>query len=154
MCMIGRKFYVVDDKHRKHPSEQIKLPQRSSLMSAGYDFYLPIDILINPNSKLMVWTDVKISIGEDEFLSICPRSSLGVKGLILSNTVAIVDADYILGNSGGNIGLNLWNTTNQPIHLSKGDRVAQGVLQKYLITNDDSPISRDRVDGFGSSGGN
>jgi dUTP pyrophosphatase len=133
---------------------EVKLPQRADACSAGYDFYSPMDVILLPAQKTLLYTDVKAYMQIDERLSIYPRSSMGVKqGLMLSNTVGIVDASYYdnAGNE-GNIALALLNTSGVAIKIKKGDRIAQGIFEKYLITDDDAPLAAERVGGLGSSG--
>ena len=53
-----RHFEVVKDKHRKNGGE-VKLPTRATKNSIAYDFYSPIDLVIEPNQIGKIWTDVK-----------------------------------------------------------------------------------------------
>lgn len=164
--MKTRGFEIVKDAHRQHKTvlnmygeykeiyAPITLPTRSDPRSAGYDFYAPIDIQLLPAQKTILWLDVKAYMGEDEVLNIYPRSSMGIKnGLMLSNTVGIIDASYYEnpGND-GNIGLALLNTSGISINIKKGDRIAQGIFTKYLLADNDAPTSDIRVGGMGSSG--
>ena len=81
-----RGFEVVADEFRKYPNVDIQLPTRSDARSAGYDFYLPCDIRIHPGERMLVFTDVKAFMQEDEVLMLYVRSSIGIKkGLVLSN---------------------------------------------------------------------
>lgn len=161
-----RGFEVVRDEKRVHFEEatlinrkvkvfhDIKLPARADKRSAGYDFFLPKDVNLYPGKKTLVFLDVKAYMQDDEVLKIYPRSSLGIKsGMMLGNTVGIVDASYY-GNEGndGNIGLSLLNTSGVTIQLQAGDRIAQGVFQKYLVADNDLVLSDERIGGFGSSG--
>ena len=82
----GRGFEVVLHPFRKHPDAEIKLPTRSDNNSAGYDFYTPVDIVIEPQGRVLVWTDVKAYMQNDEVLMLYIRSSIGVKkGVVLSS---------------------------------------------------------------------
>lgn len=149
----GRGFEVVNDEFKKHPNENIKLPTRSDSRSAGYDFYCPCDIELQPNEKVLLFTDVKAYMMEDEVLMLYVRSSVGTKlGVILSNGTGIIDSSYY-GNpsNDGNIGLPLWNTSDKVVKISKGHRVAQGVFIKYYTTDNDTSLSNERKGGFGSS---
>lgn len=130
------------------------LPVRSDPRSAGYDFVAPRDVTVLPAQKVLVWTDVKAYMQEDEVLTLLPRSSMGIKkGLMLSNTMGVIDASYYENESNdGNIGLSLLNTTGKAIHFTKGERIVQGVFSKYLITDEDMPTSDTRTGGIGSSG--
>ena len=149
-----RKFEIVRDEHRKHPEVEIIKPSRSSKQSAGYDFRIPVEVTLQPNEKKSVFSDVKAYMEGDEVLKLYPRSGLSTKrGVILANIVAIIDADYVDNESNdGNIGLCLWNTSDQVVFLEAGERVCQGIFVKYQITDDEATIKGDRQGGFGSSG--
>lgn len=146
-----RKFNIVTDYMRKTAGD-ITLPTRSDVGSAGYDFYSPNDYVCQPNKITKIWTDVKACMEQDEVLLIDIRSSMGGK-FRLANTIGIVDSSYYENpDNDGNIGIFLINTTDKPITIHKGERIAQGVFIKYLTTDDDLPLSDIRTGGFGSSG--
>ena len=69
-------FEIVKDEYRKNNGD-IKLPTSATEFSAGYDFYSPVDITIQPNEMEMIWTDVKAHMNNDNALLIIPRSSMG-----------------------------------------------------------------------------
>jgi dUTP pyrophosphatase len=148
-----RGFEVVDEQHRQHPVYQIELPIRADRRSAGYDYFLPIDLELLPAQKIIVWTNIKAFMEEDEFLAMHIRSSLGIKqGIILSNITGIIDSSYYNNESNeGNIGLALLNTSGKTVKLSAGDRVAQGIFMKYLVASDDNVLHDKRTGGSGSS---
>jgi dUTP pyrophosphatase len=133
------------------PLVETKLPTRGTGKSSGYDFYLKANYFIQPNEICMIWTDVKAYMQDDETLKLFARSS--IKGLLLTNSVGVVDADYYSNpKNDGNIGFKVWNYTDKPIELKQGDRIGQGVFTKYLITDDDEPLCDKRVGGYGSTG--
>lgn len=146
-----RRFEVVKDKHRKN-SGDIKLPTRATKGSAGYDFYSPISIDIEPMCSQMIWTDVCSKFEDDEVLLINVRSSMGKQPVMIANTQGIIDPSYY-GNpdNGGNIGIRLFNLGKTIYTVHAGDRVAQGIFVKYLITDDDDATA-ERVSGYGSTG--
>ena len=145
-----RYFEVVKDEFRKNDSE-IKLPTRGSKNSAGYDFYSPVDIVIQPNEMVMIWTDVKAHMYYDNALLIIPRSSMGKHPIMISNTVGLIDSDYYDNEStGGNIGLRLFNLGTTPYEIKAGDRIGQGVFIKYGTVKDDNTTAT-RTGGFGST---
>ena len=150
----GRGFEVVDDEFRKHPDVEIQLPKRSDSRSAGYDFYTPVDILIGPGERCLVWTDVKAYMQVDEVLMLYVRSSIGVKkGIVLSNGTGIIDASYYSNpDNDGRIGISLFNTSDKEVQISAGERIAQGVFMQYLIADEDLVLNTHRTGGFGSSG--
>lgn len=129
-----------------------KLPARSTKHSAGYDFFAPFDFTIDPHSATKLhFTDVKVRLDSDSVLLLFPRSSLGCKGIMLANTVGIIDADYY-GNpkNDGNIGFMLVNKSDEVVEIKKGDKFMQGIIVKYDITDDDN-VSAEREGGFGST---
>lgn len=163
---MSRGFEIVKKEHRKNRETvigggkkveimyDIETPKRADAGSAGYDFYAPKDIILNPAQKMIIWTDVKAYMKDDEILQIYPRSSMGIKkGLMLSNTVGIIDASYYENeDNDGNIGLPLLNTSGVGIKIKAGDRIAQGIFQKYLVADKDKPMEESRKGGMGSSG--
>ena len=149
-----RKFEIVRDEHRKHPEVEIVIPCRSSKKSAGYDFTLPVEVVLQPNQKQLIFSDIKAYMEDDEVLKVYPRSGLSTKkGIVLANVVAIIDADYVDNETNdGNIGICLWNTSEETVVLEAGERVCQALFVKYLTVDDEEEITKTRNGGFGSSG--
>lgn len=146
-----RYFEVVREEFRKNPDVEIQLPTRGSRNSAGYDFYSPVDAVIQPNEMVMIWTDVKASMYYDNALIIIPRSSMGKHPIMISNTVGLIDSDYY-GNEStdGNIGFRLFNLGATPYEIKAGDRIGQGIFIKYGTVKDDNTTT-ERKGGFGST---
>ena len=147
---MSRFFEVVRDNCRKN-SGDIKLPTRATEYSAGYDFYSPVDIIIEPQESVMIWSDVKAHMYYDNALIIIPRSSMGKQPIMIANTVGLIDNDYY-GNedNDGNIGFRLLNLGKTPYEIKAGDRIGQGIFIKYGTVKNDNTISK-RSGGFGST---
>ena len=119
---MKRGFEIVRDEFRKHKDVEIQLPKRGSKGSAGYDICTPVDIVIPPYGiSDAIQTDIKAYMPDDEVLLIVPRSSIGFKkGLMLINTIAVIDSDfYESPESDGNIGFKLKNLTDKEKELFK-----------------------------------
>jgi dUTP pyrophosphatase len=149
-----RGFEVVNENHIKSydKKEEVILPLRGSKYSAGYDFFAPYRMIINPGETEMFWTDVKAYMQEYEYLSLHIRSSIGIKkGLVLSNITGIIDMDYF-GNpsNDGNIGASLRNVGNNPVVLEKSERFMQGIFMCFLGA-DNCNSEKDRKGGIGST---
>lgn len=140
-------------KEHKFP-KAITLPKRADDGSAGYDFYLPKDIRVLPHQTVMVSSDVKAYMQKDEVLKLYVRSSVGIKlGLSLPNGTGIIDSTYYENASNdGNIGIALHNNTGVTVEMKAGERVVQGIFQKYLSADNDEVLAGERVGGTGSSG--
>lgn len=148
-----RGFEIVADEFRKYPEIDIQLPKRGDSRSGGYDFYAPCDITLQPNEKVLLFSDVKAYMQDDEVLMLYVRSSIGIKkGLVLSNGTGIIDSSYYNNPSNdGNIGIALHNTTDKVVELKQGERVIQGIFMNYLVADEDYVIHENRVGGIGSS---
>lgn len=149
-----RGFEIIKDEHRKHSDIEIQLPTRGDSRSAGYDFYSNETVVLQPKQSHLFWTDVKSYMLDDEVLSIHVRSSIGTKkDLMLKNTTGIIDSSYYENVSNdGNIGICLVNMGDKIQKIEKGERIAQGIFTKYLITDNDVCLKLERTGGFGSSG--
>lgn len=141
----------------KRIKEEIKLPERSTAHSAGYDFFAIEDIDVLPvyeNPKpVLVKTGIKCQMNEDEFLMLANRSSNpGKKALILANGIGVIDTDYY-GNedNDGEIMFAFYNVSGRPVHISAGEKIGQGIIMKYIKTEDDNADGV-RSGGFGSTG--
>ena len=132
--------------------ENIILPKRSTQNSAGYDFYVPYDLVIKPSEEVVIKTGIKSYMNSGEVLLIFVRSSLGFKyNIRLKNQVGVIDADYYNNSSNeGHIMVALKNEGTKELVINSGDRLVQGVFINYLISDDDS-ASGSRVGGIGST---
>jgi len=145
-----RGFEIV----REYLNEGVEIPTRKTKLSAGYDLASAIDLIIKPNEMKLVPTGVKAYFENDEVLKLYIRSSMAVKcGLTLMNNVGIIDADYYNnGKNEGQIFVALKNLSDKTISIKKGERIAQGIFQKYLLADDDNfEKGNDRIGGFGST---
>lgn len=148
---MSRYFEIVNDIYRKTTGD-ITLPTRATKSSIAYDFYSPIDIVINPMQSVMIWTDVKAKFNADEALLINVRSSMGKHPIMIANTQGWIESDYYSNpDNDGNIGVRLFNLGTEPYEIKVGDRIAQGMFIKYLEA-DNGNTDTERQGGFGSSG--
>lgn len=147
-----RGFELVREEFRQN--EEYYMPKRSTKASAGYDFATPVRIVLHPHEhSRIIPTDIKVSMGEDEFLACHVRSSLGMKkGISLTNITGIIDSDYYSNpDNDGNICFQLKNNSEHTVIIEKGEKVFQGIFQKYLKTDSDE-INSKRTGGIGSTG--
>ncbi|HAN22060.1 MAG: deoxyuridine 5'-triphosphate nucleotidohydrolase [Clostridiales bacterium GWF2_36_10] len=151
MQKIAQFFKVSKDKY-PHPEhfDDIKLPKRATIGSAGYDFYAPNDIELEPHQTATVATGIRAKIDEGWVLMLFPRSGLGFKyRLTFNNTVGIIDSDYYFSENEGHIHIKFTNGDKSLI-IKKGEAFAQGVFVPYGITVDDD-CEDIRNGGFGST---
>ena len=131
----------------------IKLPQRATNGSAGYDFYTPIDLNIVPNTTVKIPTGIRCKMKKNYVLQIYPRSSLGFKYRFQpDNLVPIIDSDYYGSDNEGHIFLKMTNDSREgkTLKLKRGDAFAQGIFNKYYLAKENK-VHTKRNGGFGST---
>jgi len=142
------------EKIAKYADVDFQMPERKTQKSAGYDFCLPEDVVLEPGKLQLVPTGVKAYMQDDEYLGMHIRSSMAVKKhIMLVNNVGIIDADYYNNEDNeGHIMLALLNMGSEPVALPKGERVAQGIFYNYLVADGDADAEKAvRGGGFGST---
>lgn len=144
---------VYSNEEIKEIYDNVKIPVRATKGSAGYDFFSPGHIILEPGKSIKIPTGIRCSIVGDWFLSIFPRSGQGFKyGLRLANTTGIIDSDYLLSDNEGHIMIKFLNDSciNKTIDIAAGQGVAQGIFMPFGLTFDDDVIEM-RNGGFGST---
>ena len=150
--MTPEEYELVSNSVRK-VYNSIKLPKRATRGSAGYDFFVPIDLNIAPNTTVKVPTGIRCKMKKNYVLQIYPRSSLGFKYRCqLDNTVGIIDSDYYESDNEGHIFIKITNNTleGKTIELKHGDAFAQGIFNKYYLAKENK-VHTKRNGGFGST---
>lgn len=132
---------------------KIKMPKRATSGSAGYDFFMPMNLNLAKRMDVLIPTGVRCKIDDGWVLKEYPRSSQGFKyGVHLANTVGIIDSDYYYSDNEGHIFMKLVNDSSlsETIRFNQGDAFCQGIFVEYGITYDDEATGT-RNGGFGST---
>ena len=110
--------------------KDLPLPQRAHRGDAGADLYATADITLQPGERALVGTGIAIALPVGTVGLIHPRSGLAAKhGLSIVNAPGTVDADYR-----GEIKVCLINLDpREPIHITRGMRIAQLVVQRVEL---------------------
>lgn len=132
--------------------EKAYLPIRGTKKSAGYDFRLPEEIIINPGETYTVDSGIQVALTDihENYVGLMfIRSSLGIKKkLRVSNSVGVIDADFK-----DNIKIALHNYGNEPVHLEKFEKVVQLVFVPYGFNTEFKDYKEEeRTGGVGSTG--
>jgi dUTP pyrophosphatase len=100
----------------------------------------------------LVPTGIKCKLAPDQYLEISVRSSTPLNSwLILANGVGIIDSDYYENsNNDGEIFFQMINLSPVDILLRKGDKIGQGIIKSFDITENDNATG-ERNGGFGST---
>ena len=108
-------------------SDDAIVPTRGTSHSVGFDLYSVSDVNILPRSQVLIPTDISIVLPKGTYGRIAPRYGLAVKYCI-DVGAGVIDPDYT-----GNIHVLLFNFDSKNVfRVSKGDRIAQLILEKYF----------------------
>lgn len=106
---------------------RVDIPKKATDGSAGYDLQACLDtsITICPGKHVLIPTGIKIHIHSANVVAlILPRSKLGTGGLVLKNTVGVIDSDYT-----GQWYISAWNSNLiADITIRPLDKIAQVVF--------------------------
>ncbi len=135
-------------------SEGLPIPHYQTEHSAGVDLYAAVadETIIKAGMWTLVPTGIAIAIPEGYEGQVRPRSGLALKhGIGMLNAPGTIDADYR-----GEIGVILFNLSDKPFTLHRGDRVAQIVFAKIekakLVRVDVLSETARGAGGFGHTG--
>jgi dUTP pyrophosphatase len=140
----GYKYFEVKLLH-----DSAKAPTKGHMSDAGWDLYAFETVSIPAGTTVLVSTGISMAIPKDHVALIWDRSSMGVKGI--HRHAGVVDSGYR-----GEVKVCLHNTTKEPYHIDRGDRIAQMLIQEapnfiqHVVHELDSTNRGDG--GFGSTG--
>ena len=126
------------------------VPKRGSEEAAGYDIASAEDTVVPAKGKAVIKIGISIAIPEGCCGRIAPRSGLTVKRFI-DVGAGVIDGDYR-----GEVGVVLFNHSEEDFEVKPGDRITQLILEKITMPQiketTDLPCTQRGSDGFGSTG--
>lgn len=127
-----------------------KAPTRGSALAAGHDLYSSVKTVIKARGRGVVPLGIKIALPEGTYGRVAPRSGHAVKRGI-DTGAGVVDADYR-----GELGVVLFNHSDDDFEIEVGDRVAQIIIEKISMEDisvvDDLDETARAAGGYGSTG--
>jgi dUTP pyrophosphatase len=133
---------------RIHPDA--KLPERCTKESAGYDLRAVSNFTINPRGRVLHKIGLKIRVPLGTYGRIAPKSGLALKSGI-DVGAGVIDRDYP-----DEVGVVLFNHTDQAVKFEKGQKIAQLICESVVMADvtesDLDNTDSDRKGGFGSTG--
>ena len=132
----------------------LNLPAYATAGAAGLDLQAAIaePVTVAPFGRALVPTGLCIAIPAGFEAQVRPRSGLALKqGLTVANAPGTIDSDYR-----GEVGVILLNTSDKPVLVERGMRIAQLVLAKVEQLQWQAVAALDQTargaGGFGSTG--
>lgn len=136
----------------KRLDPSVELPTYAYTGDAGLDLRSNEDLVLAPHERRLIATGLAVAIPEGYAGFVQPRSGLALReGLSMANTPGLIDSHYR-----GELKVCAVNLDNEkPIHIERGERIAQLVIQRVPIVNLIEVDELDETDrgagGFGSS---
>ena len=135
-------------------AEGLPVPHYQTEHSAGVDLYAAVEgeVVLDAGTWKLIPTGIAVAIPEGHEGQVRPRSGLSLKhGIGMLNAPGTIDADYR-----GEIGILLFNFSDKPFMISRGDRIAQLVFARYekarFVTVDTLAGTARGAGGFGHTG--
>lgn len=132
----------------------LPLPTYAHPEDAGADLMTTQDVTLQPGERMLVPTGVALALPEGHVGLVHPRSGLAARhGLSIVNAPGTIDAGYR-----GEVKVLLVNLDpHTEVRLSRGDRIAQLVVQRFeraeFVETDSLDETSRGAGGYGSTGG-
>lgn len=110
----------------KRFDQSLPLPEYKSAGAAAMDLVARETVVIAPHAIEYVPLNVAVEVPPEYWVLVAARSSLHKKGLMMGNGIGIGDADFC-GDEDEYKAI-LFNFTDQPVTVTRGDRVAQMMI--------------------------
>lgn len=104
--------------------KMVPLPEYHSDGPSGFDLYTRAETTIEPRSLGLVPLNVSIRPPEGHILILAARSSTPKRGLMLANGIGV--GDYSFSGNDDEYRASVYNFTDSPVVVPKGDRIVQG----------------------------
>lgn len=131
--------------------DNAKLPEKQHYNDACYDICSNESFVLKPKESKKVETGLAFEIPDNYYIQVFSRSGLSSKGIILLNSVGIIDAGYR-----DTIKIPIMNLSDKDFTFNKGDRIAQISVRERteidFIPVDELSSSDRGNNGFGSTG--
>ena len=137
----------------KRLDDSVELPTYAYEGDAGLDLRASESVVLRPFERRLIGTGIAVAIPDGYAGFVQPRSGMALRqGLSMANTPGLVDSHYR-----GELKVCAINLDpNTEIHISRGDRLAQLVIQRVPTVDLVEVKELDETDrgigGFGSSG--
>ena len=157
--------YLIHNPPESEPGKNLDVvavlkdyPKYSTDGAGAFDLraFVARETVLHPGEKLKVSSGLRMQLPAGHSLVVLPRSGSGSNGLVLANTVGLIDQDYR-----GVVWLTLWNVSTQALPISPLDRVMQAMVVAtpqttfhFVNTPEDLTPTVRGVGGFGSTGAN
>ena len=136
----------------KRLDKNLPLPQYETDGSVGFDLLCRESVTIAPQTVTLIPANVIVETPPGYMLMVTLRSSTPRKrGLLIPHGVGVIDPDYC--GEGDEIQIQIYNFTDQPVTIDRGDKIAQGIFVRVDTAEwtEVSEMQSETRGGFGST---
>lgn len=136
----------------KRLDKDLPLPKYETGGSVGFDLLCRESVTVAPHTVALIPANVIVETPSGYMLMVTLRSSTPRKqGLLIPHGVGIIDQDYC--GEGDEIQIQIYNFTDQPVTVERGDKIAQGIFVRVDIAewSEVSEMGSETRGGFGST---
>ena len=136
----------------KRLDKDLPLPQYETGGSVGFDLLCRESVTVAPQTVALIPANVIVETPPGYMLMVTLRSSTPRKrGLLIPHGVGVIDPDYC--GEGDEIQIQIYNFTDQPVTVERGDKIAQGIFVRVDIAewSEVSEMGSETRGGFGST---
>lgn len=132
----------------------LPLPKYETDGAVGFDLLARVDAEIAPGKLALIPGNIVVEVPRGYMLMIASRSSLPKKkGLLTPHGLGIIDHDYC--GPDDEIHVQVYNFTDAPVKVARGEKIAQGVFVRVdkFEFDEVAEMKKPSRGGFGSTGG-
>jgi len=107
-------------------SDKARAPMKSSVGAAGFDLCSAVDVLVAPNDKALISTDLRVLVPSGTYGRVAPRSGIAANFNVHVGA-GVIDEDYR-----GPLVVLLFNLGENSFKVQQGDRIAQLICEKIV----------------------
>jgi dUTP pyrophosphatase len=136
----------------KRLDKDLPLPQYETGGSVGFDLLCRESVTVAPQTVALIPANVIVETPPGYMLMVTLRSSTPRKlGLLIPHGVGVIDLDYC--GEGDEIQIQVFNFTDQPVTIERGNKIAQGIFVRVDTAewSEVSEMGSETRGGFGST---
>jgi dUTP pyrophosphatase len=136
----------------KRIDKDLPLPCYETGGSVGFDILARMEMTVEPGKVALIPGNIVVEVPEGYMLTVAARSSTPLKrGLLTPHGIGIIDHDYC--GPADEIKIQVYNFTDKPVVIGRGDKVAQGLFVRVdkCVWNEVDEMDGQSRGGFGST---
>lgn len=137
----------------KRIDPELPMPEFQTHGSVGFDLYARLDTTIEPKQIAIIPANLIVEVPEGHMLMLVSRSSTPrKKGLMKPHAIGVIDQDYC--GPDDELGIQVYNFTDEAVTVERGERIAQAIFVKVALPElvETMEVASSSRGGFGSTG--